>query len=106
MNTDDRLVEVRYQIDAANYLDRGEKYSAFEDQKARTAFYREADDIFLGLGWSVLGQTNVRMGDSCLYIHLQEIFGTVRTWEVDYIADNMRGAETFSVCNIIKEGAA
>lgn len=96
VNLDER-VNVRFLIDTPSFVDVGHSYYAFRDSKARKAFYREAGDIFLGLGWTVSGRTNARLDDSYVFIHPHEISGTVRKWEVDYIADHLKRAELFAV---------
>ena len=105
MKYDDGLVNVEYEIETPSFQDGG-GYFGFPNAEARRAFYRDAVDVFLGLGWSVSGQTNVRMDDSHLFIHPKEIRGTVRGWEVGYIADFMRHAKTFSLRNIRMEANA
>lgn len=104
MTYNDELVSVKYEIDTSNYRDEG-GYFGFPDAETRRAFYRDAADVFLGIGWSVSGETNAKMDDSHLFIHPKEIKGTVRGWEVGYIADYMRHAKTFSLQNI-RMGAA
>lgn len=99
MNLDER-VNVRFLIDTPSFESSGQNYWAFRNAKSRKEFYREADDIFLGLGWTVTGTTNAMMDDSFVYIHPTEIRGTVFRWEVDYIADRLKKARLFSVRDV------
>ena len=96
----DERVNVRFLIETPSFVNGGNNYLAFRDVKSRKEFYREADDIFLGLGWTVRGTTNATMDGSFVYIHPTMIKGTVFRWEVDYIADHLRRAELFAVKEI------
>lgn len=93
---EDEYIKVYFRIETPSYY-RGTAGVGFDSEKERCAFYGSAAKALAAGGWTVDDTTDAEKGKAHLYIHPQNISGTVLKNDVGAIAELLRVNGVFSL---------
>lgn len=94
---EDEYVRVFFRVETPSYYDYERASLGFKNPDTREAFYKDAAAALSEVGWTVNGMTDAANGKGHLYIHPQEISGSVLKNDVRKIAGCLLKRETFSL---------
>ena len=94
---ENEYVKVYFRVETPSYYDYEGGSLGFKKTDTREAFYKDAAAALGEAGWTVDGMTDATNGKGHLYIHPQEISGSVLKNDVGKIAGCLLKRETFSL---------
>ena len=99
---DNEYVKVHFNINCPAYRS-GSYFMQFDNRDEQKAFYNEAAEALIALGWSVneiepgAYGTDCKKGKAHLYVHPDSLSGSVLKNDVRSIAEALSNRETFSM---------